>query len=460
MNSQSSNGRTISSQVARALANFISNLKISNLDAEIIIQATLIARDTLGAMLAGSTLPEIRKLANWASETGGVGKATLMSRQTTVPATLAALVNATGAVSLELDEGNQYAVNHPAVHIFPAALAMAEDYKRSGAELVAALVAGYEVAVRVGQATHLRNPVHPFGTHATIGTAAAAARLLNLGEDQIAEALELSAGLCIASSQTAANAGASVRNLATGLTSHNGLLAPLMVKSGFTGEPGALSIVFGQILGDSFDFDTVNNDLGTVFYITRNYFKVHACSRWNHAPIEAMDALRKKASFNIHDIERITVWTYDPATRLSWNNPPNGYAAKHSIPYNVAVRLVKGTNGLESYSEETVADIDIQSIANRVRVKEDPAYTDMLPEVRPARIELKLNDGRKMEEVVERPSGGFDNPLPEEQLVNKFHRLAGMVIADSALTALTQTVDRLPELEDLSELSYLLRITQ
>jgi 2-methylcitrate dehydratase PrpD len=115
---------------------------------------------------------------------------------------------------------------------------------------------------------------------------------------------------------------------------------------------------------------------------------------------------------------------------------------------------------LESYSEETVADIDIQSIANRVRVKEDPAYTDMLPEVRPARIELKLNDGRKMEEVVERPSGGFDNPLPEEQLVNKFHRLAGMVIADSALTALTQTVDRLPELEDLSELSSLLRITQ
>jgi 2-methylcitrate dehydratase PrpD len=115
---------------------------------------------------------------------------------------------------------------------------------------------------------------------------------------------------------------------------------------------------------------------------------------------------------------------------------------------------------LESYSEETVADSDIQSIAKRVRVKEDPAYTDMLPEVRPARIELKLNDGRKMEEVVERPSGGFDNPLSEEQLVNKFHRLAGMVIADSALTALTQTVDRLPELEDLSELSYLLRITQ
>jgi len=460
MNYPSSIGQRKRSQVAGDLANFASNLKISDLGSEIISQATLVARDTLGAMLAGSTLPEIRKLAGWVGEMGGAGKATLMSRQQTAPAPVAALVNATGAVSLELDEGNQFAVNHPAVHIFPAALAIAEEYNKSGAELVTALVAGYEVAVRVGRATHLRSPVHPFGTHATIGTTAATARLLNMGEDQTAEALELSAGICIASSQTAANAGASVRNLATGLTNHNGLLAPFMVKAGFTGEPGALGIVFGHILGDSFDFDALYDDLGKVYYITRNYFKLHACSRWNHAPIEAMAALREKASFNFDDVESITVWTYDPATRLSWSNPVNGYAAKHSIPYNVAVRLVRGTNGLESYSEEALADVDVQKIAGRVLVKEDPAYTAMLPHVRPARIELKLSDGRKMEELVQRPTGGFDNPLTEDKLADKFHRLAGMAAPDSALAALTQAVARLPELKDLSELSSLLRTTR
>jgi 2-methylcitrate dehydratase PrpD len=457
MNLHPSDSQKNTTPVAGILANFVSGLEFGNLDQNIICQATLVARDTLGTMLAGSTLPEIRKLANWAAGTGGVGNATLMSRETTVPAHLAAMVNATGAVSLELDEGNQYAVNHPAVHIFPAALAIAEEYNRSGAELVTALVAGYEVAVQVGLATHLRDPVHPFGTHATIGTAATAARLLNLSENQIAEALELAAGLCIASSQTAANTGASVRNLATGFTNHNGLLAPLMVKAGFTGEPGALSIVFGQILGDSFDSAAIGNDLGKLFYITRNYFKMHACSRWNHAPIEAIAALCKNASFSINEVESITVWTYDPATRLSWNNPPNGYAAKHSIPYNVAVRLVKGTNGLESYSNETVADINIQRIVNRIQVKEDPAYTAMLPDVRPARVEVILADGRKIEEVVDRPAGGFDNPFPEEQLADKFRRLAGMATAESKLTQLTQTIDRLPELKDLSELSFLLR---
>ena len=460
MDSRPSNSQKTTSQIAQILAKFVSKVAFKDLDRSIIRQATFVARDTLGVMLAGATLPEIRKLANWASEAGGVGKATLMTRPTTVPAHWAAMVNSTGAVSLELDEGNQYAVNHPAVHIFPAALAVAEEFSRPGTELVTALVAGYEVAVRVGRATHLNEPVHPFGTHATIGAAAAAARLLNLGEDQMAEALELAAGLCIASSQTAANAGASVRNLATGFTSHNGLMAPFMVKAGFTSEPDALSIVFGRILGDSFEFNAVGEDLGTDFYITRNYFKVHACSRWNHAPIEAMAVLREKYAFSVNDVESITVWTYDPATRLSWSSPSNGYAAKHSIPYNVAVRLVKGTNGLESYSENNVADIEIQSIANRVRVKEDPAYTAMLPDVRPARVEVKLTDGRKIEEVVERPAGGFDNPFPEEVLVDKFRRLAGMVTADAHLRQLTETIDRLPELKDLTELSSLLRATR
>jgi 2-methylcitrate dehydratase PrpD len=112
---------------------------------------------------------------------------------------------------------------------------------------------------------------------------------------------------------------------------------------------------------------------------------------------------------------------------------------------------------LESYSDEAVADTDIQRIANCIQVKEDPAYTAMLPDIRPARVEVILADGRKMEKVVERPAGGFDNPFPEEHLADKFRRLAGMVTADSQLTELTQTIDRLPELRDLSELSFLLR---
>jgi len=449
--------RRQASEISHKLAGFVHDLRIRDLNQLVIDHALRVIRDTVGTMLAGATLPEVRGLVELSIMLGGPGRATLMGCQQTASPHFAALVNGTGAVSLELDEGNQYAINHPAVHIFPAALALAEEEKLSGAELLTAFIAGYEVAVRVGRATHLREAVHPFGTHAIVGAAAAASQLLRLTVEQMAQALDLAAGMCIASSQTAANAGASVRNLVTGLTNHNGLLAPMLVRAGFTGEPGSLNVVFGRILGDSFKEAGLGDDLGREFYMTRNYFKLHACSRWNHAPIEAMAALLDRTRIRAEDIEEITVWTYDPATRLNWNNPANGYAAKHSIPYNVAVRLLRGTNDLEAYSEEAVSDPHIQSIARRVIVREDPKLTAMLPDLRAARVEAKLRTGSTLAESVERPRGGFDNPLTEDELVEKFCHLAGMTLPAPSVAALEKMLATLPELEDVTLLSPLLQ---
>jgi len=444
-------------EVSMKLAKFVHDLNIDALSQEVRGQGLRVIRDTLGTMLAGATLPEIRTLVKMMGAFGCSGSSTLMGCQDTVSPHVAALVNGTGAVSLELDEGNQYALNHPAVHILPAALAVAEEQKQTGAELLTAFIAGYEVAVRVGAATHLREAVHPFGTHAIVGTAAAASRLLSLDEEQIAQSLDLAAGICVASSQTAANTGASVRNLFTGLTNHNGLLAPLLVRAGFTGEPGSLNVVFGSILGDSFRDNELGDDLGREFCINRNYFKVYACSRWNHAPIEAMAALLARASFKTQDVDEIIVWTYDPATRLSWNDPTNGYAAKHSIPYNVAVRMVRGSNDLEAYTDEAVSDPKVQAVARRVVVREDPALTAMLPDVRPARVEVKLRHGSRLTESVERPRGGFDNPLTERELENKFRRLVRMTLPGPSAEALEEMLMTLPELEDVTLLRPLLQ---
>ena len=449
--------RTRSLRISKVLASFVHDLSIDDLSKKICDQGLRVIRDTLGTMLAGAALPEVRKLAEMVTAQGCSGCSTLMGREQTTSPHTAALVNGTGAVSLELDEGNQYATNHPAVHILPAVLAAAEEWKRPGVEFLIAFIAGYEVAVRVGRASHLREAVHPFGTHAIIGTAAAASRLLGLDAEQTAMSLDLAAGVCIASSQTAANTGASVRNLVTGLTNHNGLLAPLLVRAGFTGEPGSFDVVFGNILGDSFNYDKLGDDLGHEFYITRNYFKTHACSRWNHAPVEAMAALVARASFEADDVEKITVWTYDPATRLSWNNPVNGYAAKHSIPYSVAVRLVRGANDLRAYSEDTVSNPRIRAIANRVAVREDPAMTAMLPGLRPARVEVILRDGSVLTENIERPRGGFDNPLTEDELTDKFRNLAGIMLPAPSVTALENMLADLQSVEDITLISSLLK---
>jgi len=170
-----------------------------------------------------------------------------------------------------------------------------------------------------------------------------------------------------------------------------------------------------------------------------------------------MTAIMARMPIPIGDVEMITVWTYNPATRLSWNDPPNGYGAKHSIPYNVAVRLVRGTNDLEAYSDEAVSDPDVRAMTQKVEVREDPELTALLPDVRPARVEVKLRDGRLLSEQVQRPRGGFDNPLTEEELARKFRLLAGMAVPAPCVERLEKQLERLPLLDDISRLSPLLQ---
>jgi 2-methylcitrate dehydratase PrpD len=434
------------------LATSIADLRLHDVRTEAIDHAKVVVRDTLGTMLAGIAQPEIAAAATAAGGIGGPGAATVAGSGVRTTPHVAALVNATAAVTLELDEGNQFAVNHPSVHVLPAALAIGEDCGATGTQVLEAFIAGYETTVRLGGATRLRDAVHPFGTTAVVGAAAAAAKLHGLGPESIAAVLRLAAGMSIASSQSAANAGASVRNLCTGLTAHNGVLAVALHAAGFTGEPEAFERVFGHVLGTGWsEWDPEGEE--AALFLTRNYFKLHACSRWNHAPIEAAAELMAEGSFAVADIDRVIVWTYDPAVRLAGREPANAYAAKHSIPFNVAARMLLGTNDLDIYTDQIVADPVVRRLTRQVEVREDVALTRLLPDVRAARVEVVLADGQTREVRVDAAPGGFDNPYDEQLLEAKFRRLAGRTLTDDGVAGILDACRRLDALADVRELT-------
>ncbi len=422
------------------LAELALSIEAHRVPSDVLQHAKMIVRDTVGVMLAGSRLPEVVALASEAP-TLGAGSATLFGTNLTASSHVAALVNGTGGVSLELDEGNQFAVNHPGIHILPALIALAEERGNSGRDFLEAFIASYEIAVRVGRAVRLRRPVHPFGTHTIVGTAVGAARLMGLDVATTARAIELAAGLSIASSQSAATKGASVRNLFTGFTNHNGLLAPRLALAGFSGEPGALEVVFGSILGEDFALN-LEDRIGS-FYLTRNYFKVYACSRWNHAPIEAAAAIQSEHHIDPSAIERIDVHTYDLATRLGGTAVANAYAAKHSIAFNVAARLLHGSNAMDVYTDEIVHDPNMVRLIEKVSVLNDPELTALLPDIRAARVEIRLIDGSTYSARSTVPIGGFDNPLSEAQLLEKFSTLASSALQSDRVEELAASIGKL-----------------
>ena len=168
------------------LGGYASQLTLSDLPATVVDRLRLVLFDHLGVTATGAATPEGRALVNAAKPPAGPAPIVGAGRSTTIDQ--AAWLNGALVCSLELDEGNKYARGHPAAHAFPAALALASIGEVDGADVAAALVAGYEVGARFGAATRLHPGIHPHGNWGAIGAAAAACRLSGVPADTTAAA--------------------------------------------------------------------------------------------------------------------------------------------------------------------------------------------------------------------------------------------------------------------------------
>jgi 2-methylcitrate dehydratase PrpD len=416
-------------------------------------RAALILADTVGVVLAGSQEPEMRRLHAGADR--APGPATVLARGfARVEPWWAIVSNGLAGTMLELDEGNRFARGHPGIHVLPAALAEAERLGRSGAALLTAVVVGYDIAARLGGAAPVRPAMHMHGVHGAVGAAAAVARLRDLSGDVTAQALGVAAGLTLGTSWRTALGGATVRNAYAGVGGANGWLAVDLAAAGVTPLPDMLTETFGRISGTGLDAEMALDALGERFEVTRNYFKRYACCRYNHPAVEALEALLDEAPLASDQIVSIRVATTALAATMADRAPVSALGAKFSIPYSVAARLVLGECGVEAFREPALSDPRVRALAGRVEVVEDPALTALMPGKRPARVEIRLDDGRALARQVDVPAGEFDHPYPEAALREKFVGLAGPELgAAGAATAweLCRTAGELKSIRDLAD---------
>jgi 2-methylcitrate dehydratase PrpD len=344
--------------------------------------------------------------------------------------------------------------------VLPSALAEAERLGRSGAALLSALVVGYDVAARLGAAAPVRPTMHMHGVHGTVGAAAAVARLRGLEVDVTARVLGVAAGLTLGTSWRTALGGATVRNAYAGVAATNGWLAADLALAGITPLPDMLTETFGRISGAALDAATVSDGLGERFEISRNYFKRYACCRYNHPAVEALDEILAVTSTAPGQITSIRVSTSGLAATMSDRDPVGTLGAKFSIPYALAARLVLGPwsdCGVEAFREPALSDVRVRALARLVEVVEDPALTALTPRFRPARVEVRLGDGRVLARQVDQPSGEFDRPYPEAALREKFLALAADDLGAAGAGTAWELCRRTGELKSARELTDELR---
>ncbi len=405
------------------LATFASETSFDDIPPEVIERAIWVLRDTVGVILGGFDAPEVRNLAQFASD-NFPGKAKLFGSAQSVRPEWVSLVYGTAGTTLEFDEGHAFARGHAAIHAVATGLALASSNDISGKDLLTAIIIGYEAAARIGVASKLHPAVHPFGAWGVVGVSAISAKLANVSAEEMLEIFELASSYAITPSYATALQGANVRNTFAGMVNHNGLLAVEIFRLGFRGEQGAITTVFGEILGQDFDVDAITDGLGEHFEMMRGYFKPYSSCRYSHATIDALLDIHEQV--DVEAVSRIEVATYDFASKLNDAHPQTPLAARFSIPYIVASTLYDGDASASSFTEEAIQRTAVLELARKVKVRETKDYTAMLPHKRSAKVIIHCGATRLESESIG-SKGDPDRAMTDSEVYNKFmtltHRL-------------------------------------
>jgi len=447
------------------LASVAAATRFDTLPASTVAAAKLVLLDTLGAIVAGSAMPENGQLARLAAARAPHGGATVLGHRGKSDAFWAALTNATAGVALEVDEGSRLGGGHPAIHVVPGALAVAEERRLDGPRLLEAIVAGYEVGSRIGGATTVRANVHSHGTWGTISTAVAIAKLGGASTERVRAALNLAASMSPANTWTPALEGATIRNLYPGRSAFQGVLAVELERCGFTGLGDAPSDVYGTILADRFEpalavagLEALGRGDGGrgAYRIEQNYFKLHACCRFNHFALDAIAALRSAHRLDAGDVEKVEIVTIPFAVRMGEPAPSSSLAARFSIPWAVSASLVLGRTDPSAFDANALADERIHALARRVEISTDPEMSPRRADAPTAHVRLVLRGGKILERTTSVVRGDALSPVPRDEITAKFVSLAGAILGEPQARKVVDVVEDADALGDVGALTAML----
>lgn len=404
-----------------------------------------------------------RAVIQTAERLGGTPESSLIGGKTKVSAANAVLANSTLAHGLDFDDTREEAIVHTGCVTVPTALAVGEALNAPGKAALEAIVAGVEVMCRIGLAVpgkfHARN-FHPTGLTGSFAAAATAAKLYRLTEDQLVQAFGICGSQASGIIEYLAD-GSWTKRLHAGWGAHAGVIAVLLAQSGFTGPESVFEgrQGFYQAFAGGFDDGRVNQlleSLGRVWELSQLTLKPYPCGSIAQPYMDCALRLRERHQIRPDQIAEIRCRTAEgPVPRL-WEplpakrKPQNGYAAKFSLPYLVAVILVTGKAGLAEFTDEAVRDQTVLHIAAKVNYELDSTID--YPRRFIGHVKARLNDGRVIEEQQDRPRGGPDRPMTLDEVETKFRGNAGLLLPARAIEQIIGHVGRMPDHPDLTPL--------
>jgi 2-methylcitrate dehydratase PrpD len=420
------------------LAGYVASLKFEDIPPEVLDRAKVLTLDFLGSAIRArseaESTPSMLKMLH-ALKLDASGEATVFGDAKTWTPAIAALLNGALGHSLDFDDTHADSSLHASAPVVPAAFAVGEMVGASGREVLTAIVAGYEVCCRLGNAldptSHYARGFHPTATAGTYGAAAAASKLFGLSEQQIIYAFGVSGSQAAGSLQFLVN-GAWNKRYQVGAAAMNGVIAATLAKNDFVGAIESVEGKHGLLVGytDTPHHEKAVAGLGTTYETMKIGIKPYPSCRYTHAALDALIALRREHNLTPDQIKRVEIGlhrngitlTGDAATK---RHPTSIVGGQFSMFFTGALALDQGSFGWDDYSR--LGDAAINALADKFDVVQDDRLEIGRTHPFGARVAITTEHGVH-ERLHDDPSGEPTSFPTTQAMSEKFLTLARPVL--------------------------------
>lgn len=443
-----------------ACAQFASELKFEDIPESVVDFTKKDILDWIGCAIGGSADPSSKPIKEVSLILGGKTQAPVigLSDQNVVTA---AACNAYFGHILEMDDVDKDSISHPATVVISPALAVASWKKNSGKEIIASIVAGFEVMLRIGAAI---TPAHykVFHTTATtgiFGAAISSGKLLGLNSKELLWALG-NAGTSSAGLWQFLQDGAMSKFLHMAHAAGNGLYIAFLAKQGFSGAAHILEGSQGFFKG--YARQDVNDDIFkdfSTYWRTENVsFKPYPCCRHTHSAIDAGLDIRQQLKGRT--LKSIKLFTYSTANQVAGTrNPTTERQAKFSTAYCVASAILRGIPSEKHFTTDAVNEDEVKRLEAMIEVIIDEDLNRVVPKNWPHRIEAVTDDGEQIQAQVWSPKGDPENGLDWDAIITKFKILTEGRIEEKAQDDIIDFCKNFESKTDIAQLFEIINST-
>lgn len=435
------------------LDEFFTHTKLEDLPAEVIEKAKLILLDTIGVAIAGSHARAAGITRDLLAEFPmNPAESILWGQSEKTSCLWASLANAMAASCLDADDGHRRAKGHLAGVVVPVVVAAGERIKASGTKLLESLIVGYELGIRVGALFNKDEKLlyYGSGTWASIGAAAAAAKIMGLNGDACFNALgiaEVNTPLALIMRWINLRRSPEVKE-GMSWAALTGLSAALLAEKGLVGTFTLIHQEAGRAIIDN---------LGSHYEILNSYFKLYPSCRWSHPAIDAILNVLAEHRLTTDQVDRILIATHAKGCLLDNPRPEISEQAQYSIPFLVGAALVYGRVSPSALSEKCLTDSRVLTLAERVTLTCDPQLDAKFPEKTMARVTIKTNDQKTIQiDPQQWTRGDCQNPLTRDELIQKFFSFTESHLPEAMRHKIVASVMDLENIGCTTELTNLL----